>query len=350
MLLEGPYFSLEHSDWDSWLVLAGNYKPDTEEHFVHVSIDAHINEPLPDDFIALQGDMQRKSRYWWNSCDRGIYDQTAEDFVDLRADSGEDSYPSKEAVRSFFFGEVRSDDDYIHYQHTTNTAAVLARSDRGVVLQIKHRGDNDFRELLISTSSSYTNCYELQLIDDTAFVYKCELETEELAEGTYCVPRGQDLMRVDDGDSTQAPYGWLHYNGRLYKGIYHSEKELDIVSARYKDDQESPMGGYDMCHDERYPRYGIAFSMGGLFPLFIADMKAHEMSAVHLDRDHVPLIGVSNGRMGVWKYTQNYLEEKCKEQKKPDVQLVVTEIFEELDACIEGMNDAGNGDFDPAWY
>lgn len=352
MLLECPYFSLEHSEWSSWEALADNYSPKADPiEFRHVEIDTHHNEPLPDDFRALQGDMQRKSRYWWNYCDRGIYDQTSSSFVELRTDKGTDTYLTKEEARTFFFGDVRCDDDYIHYQHTTDTATVLAYSEKGVVLQIKYRGEENYREFLISSSTSYDNCYELQLIDNVAFVYKYEADNEEGGDGTCCVAPGQGLLRVEDGGgSTAPPYGWLHYNGCLYKGIYDEHKDLQIVSANYVDDTKRPMGGYDICHDERYPRYGVIYSLGGLFPLFVVDLKQHLVTAVNLDADHIPVIGISNGRMGVWKYSHDYLDSKCTEQGKPGVQDVIYEIFEELEQCIEGMNDFGNGDFEPAWF
>ncbi|SEI36224.1 YALIA101S10e03862g1_1 [Yarrowia lipolytica] len=350
MLLRCPYFSLEHSDWSSWQALADNYNSHKEAvAFTHIQMDDHYNKPLPDDFIALQGDIQRKSRYWWNYCDRGIYDQTSSSFVDLRTDSGTDTYMSKEEARSFFFGNVRSDDDYIHYQHTTDTATVLARRGKEVVLQIKYRGEEDYHEFLISSSSSYLHSYELQQIDNVAFVYRCDSDEEN--EGTYCVAPGRGLVPVEDGGgSTSPPYGWLHYNGCLYKGIYNEKRDLQIVSAHYQDNTKRPMGGYEICHDERHPRYGIAYSAGGLFPLFVVDLKRHLITAVHLDKDHLPVIGISNGRMGVWKYTHDYLDQQCCEQDKPGVQKVMDEIFEELELCIEAMNEVGDGDFDPVWF
>ncbi|KAG5358875.1 hypothetical protein CKK34_5188 [Yarrowia sp. E02] len=354
MLLKCPYHSLEHSDWSSWQAVADNWDPEAEiVTFANIDIDEHYNEPLPNDFFALQGDMQRKSRYFWNYCDRGIYDQTSEEYVDLKTDEdkGDVTYLSRAEARTFFFGNVKSDDHYIHYQHTTDTATVLARSEKGVVLQIKYRDDKDYQEYLISSSSSFRNCYELQLIGNVAFVYKFDYEAEEDYEATFCVARGSGFLRVDDGAGISCPpYGWLHYNGCLYKGIYEEEKGLQIVSGHYEDNSKRAGGGFDICHDDRYPRYGVAYSMGGLFPMFLVDLKAQQLSPICLDAGYLPVIGVSEGKMGVWKFSYDYLEKKCHEQQKSGVLELIEEVFEELEQCVEAINDYGNGDFDPAWF
>lgn len=83
---------------------------------------------------------------------------------------------------------------------------------------------------------------------------------------------------------------------------------------------------HNVLQDEQYPQYGVIHKTSGFV---VVDVKTRQSVVVNMYQDaleswpvysgrrkehYFAMAGVSEGKLGVWKYTQDYLGARCKEQ------------------------------------
>ncbi|KAG5355895.1 hypothetical protein CJU89_5609 [Yarrowia sp. B02] len=329
--LKSPYSRLELSQWPSWEAYADNFETEIEpELFKRVELPKHVNEVLPEDFKALQGDLARQWNSEWNSCDRGICGTREDDkeakVLDLSAEGDSDTCKptvAPENTRRRLF----TDHHEVGYKFSPQTEALLEwNMESGCVTlyTIDSDGKRDSHEV---TEKKGTEMYHLQLISDIALVFVLTLTGQTTF---YLVPGGK-LTPLDFGGCQVPQEGLMLYNGHFFKAVIDEKVDLQVAPvARLmgKATTITPAAAYEICQDVRLPRYGLAYTNMDKNLAHVVDLEKKQISQFFgMDKD-VCLVGVSNGELAVWKYTREYLEKKCDEQEKPEMKELVEQLFQ----------------------
>ncbi|AOW04655.1 hypothetical protein B0I72DRAFT_140443 [Yarrowia lipolytica] len=335
LVLKSPYCRLELSQWTGWQAFADNSaEKEPHELFDHVELVKHVNKPLPEDFQALQGDLARQWNSEWNSCDHGISgpredDQEAE-VLDLTNNTNTDKItcsPTGTPNHCRPYRRLFPSQFEIGYKFSPQAEALLEwNMDTDTVTLYTMFGDGACHSVMINEKKG-TKMHHLQLINDVALVFVLD---QDINTTYYIVPGGQ-LTPIDFGNCQVPQEGLMMFNNRFFKAVLDEKVDLQVAPVSLpmgKPTTITPGAAYEICQDLRYPRYGLAYTNMDKNLAHVIDLQKRQISQFFgLDKD-VCLVGLSNGTLGVWKYTKEYLDRVCEEKQKPEFLAVVEKLFE----------------------
>lgn len=348
LCLKIPYYCLEYSQWNSWQECILDFESEASHNpFEHVSLPKHENKPLPEDFRALKGGVDRRLHYEWNLCDLGFVCEhgilnlkekvdTSADF-DLYMDEYK-PYP----VRTFQVNKQGAYADLVirAMMQTQSCQAVIAvTSDvRYVSSPVSRRETtNTMNRLFIQYNDGTTQEHVLKSIDgithsdwdfhvlvaDNAVIFTRRYGA---VFSTFYVLKGGEPVFIADSLPIENVNGTcsLFYNGRVFLTYMDQEPKIQVIPLESEPLNPAPVfRNVYLYQDERYPRYGLAYQFG-TFLAYVVDLEKREVHCV-MEGDPA-VIGLSNGQLGMWTYTEEYLMDKCEEQELSTMKELMREI------------------------
>lgn len=279
---------------------------------VQFLLPSYFEEDLPSDFQALRGDCRRDEKYNWNICDQGIYFNTI-------ADSDEEDFYEDEDERDHHNGIVDLREYWGELPPTPYPARILPVLDPDLDLRRKLDADrNDQVSAQVSTlyddstlllvkygrekiqefEVDHLRNYSLYLIGDMVIVNPAD----EDCKTQYLLPGRSKLATLEDVPTTEYE-GWMMYNGKLFKAVLDENFQLVVAPAGTTvEKHENPPRLYNIYQDERHPRYAMVYTRKEGIMTHVIDLEKCQVSMV-LDRDSFWLAGLSQGELGLWKFS-----------------------------------------------
>lgn len=192
--------------------------------------------------------------------------------------------------------------------HTKDCAVTsYLTDDNGVDLVLAYKEDGSMPRYQISDTFHRSSSYRLQGFENNIVLHKREPDNNSY--GLDLFVKGRNPIRL--GDMKSCGYGLLMYNGQLFKAVHDEDRELHIVPAHSELGEDTKRDRFNIFQDDRFPRYAMTSTVIRGLSEFVIDLKTHQVASVGLDPHHVPLVGISQGKLGVWKYSQRYLCDKA---------------------------------------
>ncbi|KAG5362718.1 hypothetical protein CJU89_1851 [Yarrowia sp. B02] len=332
LFLKIPYYSLRHSQWDTWQACVGDFEAEAPSGlFEHASIPSHSDEPLPADFQALEGNDGQKQQ-GWNYCDMGLFSKG--DVLNLKSEPAPEGldYSSTSSFRDE--DEFLPDSMYLDGMQTETCSVKIVQVFRTdeiwLLIQYsdgthqKHSlgfGDEDsFEEDNFDSDEdgfeyedvSYEReDYDIAVADDTVILLKKKKEGDKLEK--IFVPKGGEPVHVGDiSTHTQAWGGLFIFNGRLFVTHCGKDQKLQVAPLQPEMDEMEPSRlTFNIVQDERYPRYGLAYTWDGLL-MYVVDLQTRAVHYV-VQEGRMTVVGISDGQLGMWTYSVRYMKEKRKD-------------------------------------
>lgn len=323
--LEHPWFDQNFSQWK--MVLWGSAKyPKSKTPFKNVPLPLDgFDVPLPSDFQALVGDCRRDENYGWNICDQGLYFNTVDDsenedwdqwelddngILDLREDQTSELPATPYPLRSMPILDV-PDKVIAKERNDKVSAAIVEDCFEYQFLAVKYR-ENEMQVFDIDYDDHIY--YSLYLVGAMVIVYSNDMTTPQL----YLLPGKPELANLED-TPTRKYEGLMMYNGNLFKAVLDFDGQLVVGPLNLEVNEK--IGGermYKIHQDERNPRYALVCTRKEGVVAYVVDLEDHTISLL-LDKENLWLVGLSKGKLGMWKYTTEYVYRIGTEQGKDNL-------------------------------
>ncbi|KAG5356158.1 hypothetical protein CJU89_5878 [Yarrowia sp. B02] len=279
-----PFYMVRYSPYNSLMTFAANFQPPKKHlKFKHSKLPALLNTLLPDDFQCLQGYLDRKEHEWFY-CNEGL-GRTYGGILNLRADEKTVLLPSSVTLKPH--GEV------LKFESNSHVAVQIVRDQ--IMVVIKYADNSRVQECTLD-KADVEAFYKI-------LVFVSRVRSENTDDMYYILPDSNGLYQMN----------WkplMLYDGVLYKVSVGSGDKLQVATRGY------PVKGegiadlqYDIFQDQRHPRYGMVYTeMEGLLD-YVVDLETKEVFRVLrvLEEGHISIAGISNGKLGVWKYSWEFL-------------------------------------------
>lgn len=285
----------------------------------------HFNEPLPRDFQCLQGDINRYNKHRWITCDQGISrlcENGNREILDLRENTQDPMSHDPFSVlkrREYvtFEGQLRC-----RVANEFVAAAVVASRDKTEIsLHVRYDDDAETEIHMVETELK-EGSYQVFVIEDMVLVSRSYSRGHDNV--FYLLPGGKltplDTPKMDSID------GWMQYNGILYKAVLDEDDNMQVATSHYPVEMYIVgLRKYEICQDVRNPRYGMAFCQDEGMLAHVIDLEEQEV-ILAANEDCFWIVGFSDGRLGRWNFSQDYIMSKAKSRDMKE--FVEEDLFE----------------------
>lgn len=305
-----PWYQLRFSSWDSWQACAAKYKePPKNVVFKRGKLPEVQDQPLPDDFTVLHHSSDHEQSQGSTTTDRGIYGYKHGVSIDLRAEPSTESLkpiydvvipdPLPEGSEADPFGEASAllSADTVWYAE--DKRSLVVKDCHGKVRSFPRRTDCE---------------YLTRVFDAVVFLGGYDdRDTRRGHEISYYLSGARTLKPVKalSKEDTRVDQ-WLLYNGALFKVVVGKRNRFGVVSLGTNIEE----GFSDCCfrvgQNDRNPRYGLAYRLPNEGLQYVIDLEKQLFYRIPPYDHHLHFVGTSNGQLGVWSYTQDYLVEQKK--------------------------------------
>lgn len=356
LLEQCPWYRVEYSQFTSWGDCGASHVKEKQESPCHVLVDRlqcplYTDTPLPRDFIALCTDVERT--FAWDYNNKGIcFDEKQLDLGDSNTDF---SVPCNYGVS---FGHVGTTIKYhgfgvtvvgkmIQARHTSRAIAAISVHQDQLTLTVKYPNR--------SAESLKLNCkppLRLQVISDCVYVFGRHDHTSVL----YLVTP-QTCQEILHAQRKCPPAGMVLYNGKLYNMDMDGRYRCTVspVTHRITSDRNRPPDKFHRVYqDEKHPRYCLIYKSTGLVTGLV-DLKQKQtviLSQISADifsvynganerEDHLLMVGLSQGKVGCWRYTLGYLQERYQSQHGQELPVELKNVLKEKGVSLEQEDALG---------
>lgn len=326
LLEECANYRLEYSQWKSWGEAGAHHVTRKEGHVFkdRLTCPLYTDTPLPRDFSCLCTDVERT--FSWDYNNKGIcFDEKQLDLSDTNTDF---AVPCNYGVSFSHVGTTIKYHGFgvtvvgkmIQARHTSRAIAAISVYQGQLLLTVKYPNK--------PPESLKLNCkppLRLQVIHDCVYVFGRHDHTSVLylvAPTVY-----QEMLHAQ---RRQPPAGMVLYNGQLFNIDMDGRYRCSVtpVTHRIMSDRNRPPDKFHRVYqDERNVRYCLIYKSTGLVTglIDLEHKKAVILSQISADlfsdynganepEDHLLMVGLSEGEVGCWRYTLNYLAEKYNNQ------------------------------------
>lgn len=326
LLCEVPLYRLEYSQWTTWSDSAAHFVLDGKlpifvERFECVT---WTDCALPRDFTCLCTDVERT--FSWDYNNKGVC--FGERQLDLSESCEQFSVPcfygvsfDESATTIKYHGFCASvSGRMIQARHTSRCIAAISVHQGVLLLTVKYPNQ--------SQTSYRMNCkppLRLQVICDCVYVFARQDHTSVL----YLITPDA-FSEILHAQRRQPPAGMVLYDGRVYNVDMDGRYRCCVTSVTHRitsDRNRPPDKFHRVYQDEQHPQYCLIYKSTGLVTglVDLKDKKCAILTQISSDifadynganepEDHLLMVGISEGKVGVWRYTLRYLEDKYKSQ------------------------------------
>ncbi|KAG5362686.1 hypothetical protein CJU89_1820 [Yarrowia sp. B02] len=342
-----PYYDLNYSQWDSWKESALHYsRVDTRPFRSNLTYPVHIDKPLPDDFECLCRGADLKSVFVYG--DSGIF--VEDRFVSLtQSPKAKPFTPKKMFIDSAPFGlfneicygdrSMHSVGDFHRANCTSQIMAAVSTYEDQLGLLVKditdELGDPDDDPLYFARLRG-RGPFRLQIVGKKV-VLAITGPNGTLFSSIFTPPDGFSTLPYTKSLEI-LPAGMLFYDGNVFDVFMSLSKSPVVQSTKSKSSTPSvwKLNRYHKVEqDERHPQYALIYNQHGVATALV-DLKQHKVqnfsevsettqsfgawpssrSPWAPEEQHVVMVGLSKGSVGVWKYSEKYLANKYMSQHR----------------------------------
>lgn len=323
-----PYYRLEYSQYDTWQACAVKYKPaDYTMLFKRANIPRYLDKPLPADFQCLEGDrnlFRPGCDTRWKRCDRGIVSTRTGDVLDLRTFSPVRCLSHVNGYRKSKNGDMnvyKNTSVQTQMNHQLSASLSKCKWCNGNHLRITyHDGRPERIHTLEGEEVSFYLIHDMVLIRTECHDYHAFL----------ALPGTESLLTI--AIENDFVHSYLLYNGRLYKAMVDWTEECIVASLMY-DPFYSYFSSsdlrYEIVQDVRHPRYALVYEEKTGILSQVIDLETRRVSKIAVDW-RFRMFGISDGKLGMWEFSDPFLTAICISQIHPvvpEVVEMVSEIF-----------------------
>lgn len=347
-----PYFNLKYSQSDNWVGAASHLLNDQPPKFKDsIKCSIHQDTPLPDDFYTLCKDVEKT--FAWDYNDKGfsfrgkLLDLTETGSTrTVPSRDHEGLFQSKKAVR--YNGiTLGIPGKLIQTRHSSKAIAILFEHERQTVLAVKYQKNEKVRSCLLNTKPPY----RLQVIDDCVVLHTRLCLGSPGCQFLHFTQNSAAYM-LECPFTKAAPAGVALYNGNFFNIDLEARYTIKVESSVSNRESKHTNRLFRVYQDEEYPEYCLMYKPGGIVTGLVdfRNQQADVISEVGYGfilpsfgandhEDYLLMVGVSEGTLGIWKYTRRYLAEKCKAQHGEDLPEPLMKALADKKTDAEDMED-----------
>ncbi|AOW01746.1 hypothetical protein B0I72DRAFT_106542 [Yarrowia lipolytica] len=339
-----PYYDLQNSPHDSWKACAGNYlraqiRPTPDKIWEGFDELCSTDVPLPSDFLCLC--KPSNIAFKWSFCNTGIsfgprmLDLTESPSPRKRTpppgeyfqkcgvfDGQEASVLKRCGITMWMLGEV------VELQSSPQVMAAIVLYDRlKFALLIKHKvskWETPEPDHIMELEGLYAP-FRIQLVGKQVFV----MAAADGTETAVTVQRGEDLIRLEHSHSRKyQPIGLTCYDGKTTIVDMASVLETDVEVHEFLwklNPYKFTTRFMTVVQDENKPQYAVVYRRPGLATTLL-NLETREAKVLmpksrtgvfpdyFTPETYFLMVGMSKGRLAVFKYTRKYLHRLYKNQ------------------------------------
>lgn len=340
---ECPFYDIRYSQWDDWRSSASNFlKFDTRVFHPTLECPVYIDTPLPGDFQCLCSDVDLNKHFVYN--DKGVFLKGMFVYLRKSPDVIIPCYPPRARV-SRSKTAVQYNDLRLHVpgtivmkRCTPQIMTVVYRDAKGGLYLHTFKDGQEFGGKLLEVS------FKLQVVGSNVM-----MAFSGPGITTFCVVNGEQRKSYFSDRFfciVRPPAGMLFYDGHVFDVMLDTNKEVLVQSTKGlvpKPPEWTLNKFHKVEQDERNVEYALVYNGNGFVCAFV-DLKQHKMmklseineTDVFTYRDgfaefptesHLKIVGISEGKVGVWKFSKKYLDDKFREQHTCDMPEEVDKMF-----------------------
>lgn len=297
LLKKCPYFDPKYCQETTWKSRLLKYvNTDTRKFPKNLKCEVFTDKPLPDDFHCLCKSDQHTIVY----TNKGIF--VGDKFLSLTDPKGTETRPATVLLEEvytemkLFCEEPPEIKDLLRqkrtnelttavFYHSLKTELVVKYSDAFKIIPFpKHVS---FRLQVVGSNVLFTHDYDQW--SDTTVVSQ---------DFSSSVDRHSDLNEI--------PSGTLLYDGHVFD-VCVGDNDVEVkstLSSNYSDLLYSEC--YNVEQDLTYTQYGVIYDELGFVSALI-DLRDHKILCWS-NKQYFRMVGVSEGSVGVWQYSSEYLQ------------------------------------------
>lgn len=356
LLEECPWYRVEYSQFQSWEESGASHVTENAQKPCHVLVDRlhcplYTDLPLPRDFTALCTDVERT--FAWDYNNKGIcFDEKQLDLSETNTDF---SVPCNYGVSFSHVGTTIKYHGFgvtvvgkmIQARHTSRAIAAISVHQEQLTLTVKYPNQ--------PAESLKLNCkppLRLQVISDCVYVFGRHDHTSVL----YLVTP-HTCQEILHAQRKCPPAGMVLYNGQLFNVDMDGRYRCTVSPATLRisfDRNRPPDRFHRVYQDEKQARFCLIYKSTGLVTGLVdlqqkqtvilsqisADIFAEYNGATDRE-DHLLMVGLSQGKVGCWRYTLGYLQQRYKSQHGQELPKELKKVLKEKGVSLEQEDALG---------
>lgn len=220
------------------------------------------------------------------------------------------------------------------HSHSSQVSASFLFRRGSPYVTVRYRGDDKQKVFSINYID---NCFKLQVTGGIVALYTQRYTMDMVSESCiYYVNRkgseDTEMQEVVCLSRKEEPAGLAVYNGMFYYIDMPTRYHLRVSRAPSGQGCNRRLGDYMVYQDEERPRYCLMYKGSGIVTGLV-DLEFRRAAILservndlfesdcgaYMSEEYFLMVGVSNGSVGVWKYSKQYLIDRFRDQHQKEL-------------------------------